>query len=47
MTDKELEILRIIEEDARIDLNTLAKMTSINEEEIKAILKNWKKRKLS
>ena len=26
MTEKELEVLKIIEEDARIDFNTLAKM---------------------
>ncbi|WP_152656605.1 Lrp/AsnC family transcriptional regulator [Oceanobacillus sp. CFH 90083] len=46
MTEKELEILRIIEEDARIDFNTLAKMTNISEEEIEAILKKLEKKKV-
>lgn len=46
MTEKELEILRIIEEDARIDYNTLAKMTNISEEEIQTILKKLEKMKV-
>lgn len=46
MTEKELEILRIIEEDARIDYNTLAKMTNISEEEIQTTLKKLEKMKV-
>ncbi|WP_080873606.1 Lrp/AsnC family transcriptional regulator [Oceanobacillus timonensis] len=46
MTEKELEILRIIEEDARIDYNTLAKMTNISEEEIHTIVKKLEKMKV-
>ncbi|GIO24081.1 Lrp/AsnC family transcriptional regulator [Oceanobacillus sp. J11TS1] len=46
MTEKELEILRILEENARIDSSTLAKMTRISEEEVKEILQKLEKMKV-
>lgn len=46
MTEKELEILKIIEEDARIDVNTLAKMMNISEEEVQEILEKLEKQKV-
>ncbi|KMK77687.1 Lrp/AsnC family transcriptional regulator [Alkalihalobacillus pseudalcaliphilus] len=46
MTEKELEVLKIIEEDARIDFNTLAKMINLNENEVEEILRKLEKNKI-
>lgn len=39
LNEKELEVLRIIEKNSRIEMNDLAKLTDSNEEEVKTTLK--------
>ena len=39
LNEQELEVLRIIENNSRIDLNDLAKMTELSAEEIETTLK--------
>ncbi|WP_209125596.1 Lrp/AsnC family transcriptional regulator [Alkalihalobacillus sp. BA299] len=46
VNSKEIEVLQIIEENGRISLKTLAKMTELNEEQTKAILQKLEKEKV-
>lgn len=39
LTEKEVEIIEILEKDARIPIETLAKMVSLSVDETEAILK--------
>lgn len=42
LNEKELEILSVLEKDARIETADLAKMVGLSVEETESILKNWK-----
>ncbi|WP_413378711.1 Lrp/AsnC family transcriptional regulator [Alkalihalobacillus sp. 1P02AB] len=46
MKEKELEVLRIVEENARVDFNALAKMVDLKEDEVKSILKKLEQNKV-
>ncbi|GAF64886.1 Lrp/AsnC family transcriptional regulator [Alkalihalobacillus trypoxylicola] len=46
MNSKKIEILQIVEENARIDINTLSKMVDLTTSEVDALLKELEKEKI-
>ena len=46
LTEKETEILEILEENSRLEPETIAKMANISQEETKAIIEKLEKEKV-
>ncbi len=44
MDHKELEILHLLEGNARLDIETIAKMTALTIDEVEQVIQSWKMR---